>query len=228
MSGRGRGYGLAVGGRGRGRGSVETGAIAARLHACLPSLTRCAHAGAFGNPAHISLDDPTLLGGYYAPVPNVATAFPPDHPLWQARRWRATRQRALRSVGLTACVFWAQDVSFITARPAQTAARVVSSAAAPVQPAAPSRPAVPARDAEPWSAEEDALLVQLHSGRKGPTDASAYAAIADKTGRSVNAVKVRALARLLRRLRVLAGELEPDLGCFAAQCRWLNVLKGSR
>jgi hypothetical protein len=128
-----------------------------------------------------------------------------------ARRWRATRQRALRSVGLTVCVFWAQDVSFITARPVQTAARVVSSAAAPVLPAAPSRPAVPARDAEPWSAEEDALLVQLHSGRKAPTDASAYAAIADKTGRSVNAVKVRALARLLRRLRVLAGELEPEL-----------------
>jgi len=57
-----------------------------RAARCSPRLTRVrAHAGAFGNPAHLPLDAPTLLGGYYAPVPNVATAFPPDHPLWKAR-----------------------------------------------------------------------------------------------------------------------------------------------
>ena len=93
-----------------------------------------------------------------------------------------------------------QDVSFCTARPAQTAARLVvvsgdalqqSRAPRAASDGAASRPAV-LRDASPWSPEEDELLVQL-CARKGRNDsaAPAYDAVAAKTGRSVNAVKVR-------------------------------------
>ena len=74
------------------------------------------------------------------------------------------------------------------------------SGAAPVQPlaarsGAAALPAVPTRDAAPWSAEEDALLAR--GARKTPSDASAFAAVAEQTGRSVNAVKVCALAHFV-------------------------------
>ena len=201
MSGRGRGSGLGGRGRGRGlglgRGSVEgttaevASSAAARLsetlRAQVPLATRrtCR-----STPHHCS---PDITGQ----CQTLRQRF-----LRTTRSGRSALCAACPRRSRPDCSFIGlQDISFCSARPAQTSARlVVVSGAEPHQLVVPqssatARPAVPARDATPWSAEEDELLAQLCS-RKGRNDASApaFETVAEKTGRSLNAVKVRVYA----------------------------------
>jgi hypothetical protein len=102
----------------------------------------------------------------------------------------------------------AQDASFHAAARAAPAATVQRTHPAPVpvtaahaaqQPTAlplPTGvgqcPTAPPREAKPWSAEEDALIIEMHRQRASGGDVThTYQTIAASIGRSANAVKCR-------------------------------------